>query len=436
MVFDRKKFRGASLEKNKEFGKKIDAMTKFVSGENSRPDYHEIKEGTNVFRICPPHDPEDPSMQAKVTTWLPAKVEKKGSDGKSTGEFEIKDRPIFNSRVHGGTQKDLVEEYINFVYKSVYEEIQDKDERAKRLAPISGWRDKKSGKWNPGIRFSTSYVLYAFKDGKIGRLEIYPADKNKMEELNISEDADEPITTDCFSDPDNGVSLIITRQKNDKGKMENIFSKREFNPKKHKTWEAFMEQESLTDAQLEELSKQQSLKEIFQNVYKRSDFKKALEGLQIFDEKNKFNVFENDDFLSIVEEIDAYYPEDTETNEQESSDENNEVALEDMTREELKAFIEEKELDIVVKKAMSDDDIRDAIYDAMGETQDKVEEAIEEKEEEPEVAEPVKEEKSISKKEDKKDLPWEKEEKTASNNSQSIKDKLAEIKAKMAEGKK
>jgi hypothetical protein len=32
-------------------------------------------------------------------------------DGKPTGKKEIKDRPVFNSRVHGGTEKDIVDEY-------------------------------------------------------------------------------------------------------------------------------------------------------------------------------------------------------------------------------------------------------------------------------------------------------------------------------------
>ena len=51
--------------------------------------------------------------------------------------------------------------------------------------------------------------------------------------------------------------------------------------------------------------------------------------------------------------------EDEEEEEPEDEDEN--VSLEDMSREELKAYIKEKGLEISVKKSWSDDDIRDAI---------------------------------------------------------------------------
>lgn len=47
--------------------------------------------------------------------------------------------------------------------------------------------------------------------------------------------------------------------------------------------------------------------------------------------------------------------------EEEPEDEDENVSLEDMSREELKAYIKEKGLEISVKKSWSDDDIRDAI---------------------------------------------------------------------------
>lgn len=50
-----------------------------------------------------------------------------------------------------------------------------------------------------------------------------------------------------------------------------------------------------------------------------------------------------------------------EEEEEEPEDEDENVSLEDMSREELKAYIKEKGLEISVKKSWSDDDIRDAI---------------------------------------------------------------------------
>jgi hypothetical protein len=65
--------------------------------------------------------------------------------------------------------------------------------------------------------------------------------------------------------------------------------------------------------------------------------------------------------------------------EEEPEDEDENVSLEDMSREELKAYIKEKGLEISVKKSWSDDDIRDAI-NALLEPE---EEDDEEQEEEP-----------------------------------------------------
>lgn len=444
MAFDRNRWKGASTSVNKELSEKTEKMTKSSGGSSDRPGFHTIEDGTNVFRICPPHNPDEPSFQPKCTTWLEIEVNETDKDGKETGKKILKKRPIFNSRVHGGTPKDLVEEYINFVYKSIYDQTQDKDERSKKLAPISGWRGK-DGKWNSGIRYSTSYIFYAFKNNKLARLELMKGDKDRMEELNISEDAEDPIVTDVFSDPNEGVSLIIDRKKDDKNKYYNVVAKREFNPKKFKTWDEFMASERLTDEQLMELDKAESLKTLYQNAFKRSDFEKQLEGLRIFDEKNKFQVFENDEFLDIVQEIDGYYPEDGETkfgDEVEDVDEKPNLKSEkagsgkpkgkfdNFDRGELKLYIKEKGLPIIVKTSMTDDVLRQLITEAEeapqvnDEVEDEVEDVVEHQPE------------------DKKDLPWEKEERNVAGSTTNAssgltpKEKIAQMKAKMAANKK
>lgn len=72
--------------------------------------------------------------------------------------------------------------------------------------------------------------------------------------------------------------------------------------------------------------------------------------------------------------------DDEEEEEPEEEDEN--VSLEDMSREELKAYIKEKGLEISVKKSWSDDDIRDAI-NALLEPEEEDEEDEEDEEEKP-----------------------------------------------------
>ena len=64
--------------------------------------------------------------------------------------------------------------------------------------------------------------------------------------------------------------------------------------------------------------------------------------------------------------------------EEEPEDEDENVSLEDMSREELKAYIKEKGLEISVKKSWSDDDIRDAI-NALLEPEEEDDEEEEEK---------------------------------------------------------
>ena len=64
--------------------------------------------------------------------------------------------------------------------------------------------------------------------------------------------------------------------------------------------------------------------------------------------------------------------------EEDEEDEDENVSLEDMSREELKAYIKEKGLEISVKKSWSDDDIRDAI-NALLEPEEEDDEEEEEK---------------------------------------------------------
>ena len=83
--FNRKNFRGASLEVNKNYAKSIDEKTKYDGG--GWPGFLQIKEGTNVFRICPPHDPSDPSIVAKCVCWLPISVEESIFSKSSSNSF-------------------------------------------------------------------------------------------------------------------------------------------------------------------------------------------------------------------------------------------------------------------------------------------------------------------------------------------------------------
>lgn len=81
-------------------------------------------------------------------------------------------------------------------------------------------------------------------------------------------------------------------------------------------------------------------------------------------------------------------PEDEAEDEEDEEEDEEEDDLTELSRTELKAYIKENELDVTVKKSMTDDDIRTAIEEAMGGEEDEEDEE-EEDEEEDEDEEPT-----------------------------------------------
>ena len=60
MAFDRSKFTAPKLETNKKVS---DDVNKTMRVNNSnRGDYLTIDEGVNVFRLFPPHNPDEPTL--------------------------------------------------------------------------------------------------------------------------------------------------------------------------------------------------------------------------------------------------------------------------------------------------------------------------------------------------------------------------------------
>lgn len=415
MAFDRSKFKAAKVEVNKQVTRDVEKT--LSTGDSTRGDYHSIDEGINVFRMMPPHNENEPSMQPKAVYWLMCKTPKTDSEGKPIdGEYSWVRRPIFDSRIHGSTPKDIIDEYIKFTKKIIFDTTADKEQARKLLAPINGWRGK-DGKWNQGILISTSYVCYATKGDitpeNLGRLEMYENDKKALEKLNIDEESGEVIQTDIFSDPDEGCQFILHHRKNDKDKWENVISKKTYTPKPgtrdyNAAIAEFLESQKVPDAVLEKLSTMESLAEQFQDSYRKTDFIRAVEALQKFDLDNGYHTFENDEFLEILQEISDYYPEEEATQVEEYSNPTTveeEASLDDMTRDELKAYIKANKLPIKVLNSMSDDIIRQMIVEAESE-----EETTDEPEEASVEADP---------------LPWEGEaEPAASEPAQSAAEKL------------
>lgn len=388
MAFDRSKFKATDVSTLKQ--QEAQNKAPRANNQEGRVSFHTIPEGQSKWRIMPAHPDCKSFMAAKQVHWLPQEITYE-KDGKEI--TEIKRRPLFNSRTHAGTSKDIIEEYISFVTKQVYDETQDPEERKNKLFNLTNWK--------VGVRGRTTWIVYAQKiEGNaktLGRLELPGLVKDKMNELAITEDqSDDVIQTDPFTDPDTGKAILITYDKSQKEPV-----------KKYATNLEWRGNYALSDAELEELMEADSLEKIYKNSYKRKDFERALNGLRIFDEENGYNAFAHDEWLDICELIDKMYPEEDEEEEtpkveqkaaptkqpaafpEEEEEEEEDDQHEDtstagdlpwedefdtLDRDGLKAYIKENSLSIRVLKKYSDDDLRGLIRDEINGSSEEEEE--------------------------------------------------------------
>ena len=314
-------------------------------------------------------------------------------------EGETKRGTVLDSIAHGGTKMDIIQEYIKFAKKR----YQNYAEKMEALLGTS----MNSNSLTPQY----SWMCYAdiVRDGEELRAKLWEFKKMVRDALNklaFNEDEDEPIEVDPFTDPDEGLPVMVKYLKNpNKKKGENYY---EVNFAKKPV------ARPLSDSELEYFANLKPLSEILSYTIK--DFDRALEGLQVFDEENNFELFSDDDWLEIVEKVKSQYDVDSEEEEEkpkkktvvkqkpvveeeeeeteektdeEDVDEDSDDEYADMDRKELKEVIKENGLDITVKKSMSDDDIREAIREAMKKTNDSADEEDSDEEEDEEDEKPA-----------------------------------------------
>lgn len=388
----RSQFKATTIKSLRKTIDKDDAMVGVQSN-----DYLNLEDGKTLkIRIFPAHPGHEQFYVSRKCYWLSF----------TTQDGETKRGTVLDSIAHGGTKMDLIQEYIKFAKKR-YANDSDK------MEALVG-TGMNSNSLNPQF----SWLCYAdvVRDGEELKPKLWEFKKMVRDLLNklaFNEDEDEPIEVDPFTDPDEGLPVMVKYLKNpNKKKGENYY---EVNFAKKPV------ARPLSDEELEYFANVKPLCEVI-SAYTMRDFDRALEGLQNFDEENDFGLFNDDDWLEIVEKVKAQYdstdseddeeeksakkkttkkvtkkaepePEDddedsdddeeTEDNADEDSDDDDEYT--DMDRKELKAVIKDKGLDISVKKSMSDDDIRDAIREALknaDEDSDEDEDDTEEEEDE------------------------------------------------------
>ena len=355
----------------KRLQKQIDEDNAMVGAQNST-EYLNLEDGKTVkIRIFPGHPGVQDFYVAKKCYWLSFV----GDDG------ETHRGTVLDSKVHGKTKFDVVEEYVKWAKKKIGND-------ADKLEALVG-NGPKSNSLNPQY----SWLCYADKingDDQL-RAKIWEFKKmvrDAMNKLAFSEDEDEVIEVDPFTDPDEGLPIMVTYRKNPNKKKGENFYEVAF-PKK-------VSARPLTDEEIEYFMTLKPLNEIL-SKYGMKDFERALEGLQNFDEENEIGLFDDDDWIEHLEEIKAQYDsddseedssskkktavkkvvkkeytksedddeekdeaDDEEENDEEENDEDGDE-FDSMDRVALKKYITANGLEISVKKSMSDDDLRNAI---------------------------------------------------------------------------
>ena len=357
----------------KRLQKQIDSDNEMV-GTGSSTEYLNLEDGKTIkIRIFPGHPGQEDFYIAKKCYWL----------GFRTDDGEERRGTVLDSKVHGGTKYDVVEEYVKYAKKFIGND-------ADKLEALVG-TGPKSNSLNPQY----SWLCYADRVNGDDQLraklwEFKKMVRDALNKLAFSEDEDEVIEVDPFTDPDEGLPINVTYRKNPNKKKGENYYEVAF-PKK-------VSARPLTDEEIEYFMSLKPLSEVI-GKYGMRDFERALEGLQNFDEDNEIGLFEDDAWLEHLEEIKAQYDADDEEDEApkkktavkkttvkktapapEEDDEDADEAegeddeeddaeeqendgdeFDDMDRSELKKYISKNGLNVSVKKSMSDDDLREAI---------------------------------------------------------------------------
>jgi uncharacterized protein YeeX (DUF496 family) len=366
MSTDRSKFKATSVATMQQQEKAVSKMVR--QNDSERTEYLHLDEGTNKVRIFPAHPDSKSFIYPYGRWWLPKEVSYEKNGETIT---EIKKRPIYNARVHGGAQKDIVEEYVKFTTKILSDEIADEASLKEEIEKLTHWKT--------GLKLKPEWVVYCQKivngQKQFGLMTFSNGVKNKLNELAITDDDSEsPISTDPFTDVDEGKAVLITYKPKEK-QAKDVY-------KATLEWKGNY---ALTDEELVMFEKLDSLEKLFTGVYTRKDFDLAVAGLKMFDADSRFNTFDHDEWIDTIEEMQKLWPE-VDSNEpaeketKQSSkvqEKSNGDDFDEMDRDSLKRYIKKNDLDVIVKSSMSDDDIRGLIRDEINNFEEEVEDEVE-----------------------------------------------------------
>lgn len=315
MSFDRSKYKKqVSIDEVDDDLKKAQATMKnpAFGNQGSRASFYTVnKEGRYELRVLPSVKGEKPYISRKVVK-LPIECPIYDKDGKDTGKKEVRQKDVFTSDVHSDKMggKDAVMIYIDFVY-ALANDIQDSDEKKKFLAPITGYFNRQK-QWVWGVSPNLNYVCYVYVEDEIHRFDVRPQWWKKMKSISLERSNDNVINIDIFSDCDEGYPLIINTTLNEKGKSQFDISCGLPDASKRESWDDFFLRTRVPDNILQELEELPSLEDQYKDVFSRKDWDMQIEGLERFDKQNGFEIFQNDEFLNALEELEKLVPKDDE----------------------------------------------------------------------------------------------------------------------------
>jgi hypothetical protein len=391
MAIDRSKFKKTSAsqlaQQDKELNKTMGRKERTFSNG------HEVEEGSNLFRIYPVHpdiaekDPTAVFAVPFVQTFLPAMVQEKDKDNKPVLEggkpkLKLSVRPVFNAKVHGKFKKDLVEEYIQLAIKNAKDMDLSEEDRKEYLKGIYGAYSPDPKKSINGINYPQAWVVYADKypsanpaaTPSFDEWRLKKSVKDRLNKISAVEAANDPLGTDPFTDIEEGKAVKVLKDSEAKPatniyttELDSTTFNEVINGKTYKLPKTY----PLTDTQLEHFLAQEPLHVKYgKKLATRKNFEAQLTGLELFDAKYEMGIFELSEWSETVQEIDGYYPENgteaspdeepvVEVSEVEETTDGDEFDL--LDRKELQAFCKENKTGILVRPALSDDDIRNKL---------------------------------------------------------------------------
>lgn len=275
MAYDRKQFQATSTKTLKKLKEEQDEM--FGNEGESTPTL-EIKSGLNKIRLAPKFPGEKEFYHLYKRTWVPYEKE----DGTMT---KI---PIFDSKLHGGTKLDIIEEYVNFV-KTKLMGVKGEEEKIKKVTH-----------WKEGLVPTVYWKAYGWKlvkdqDPKFGFFEFKKSVRDELCSLSIIEDEDEAIDVDPFTDLEDGKPILLT-----------------YNPEAKKAsdyYDVKLSKNSfpITDEMFEQLVSCKPISELSLGIYGIEDFEKALAGIRYYDADNEIDLCDDEEFEEIIFKVRSQY---------------------------------------------------------------------------------------------------------------------------------